>query len=149
MERVSTYLAIDPGHTTGCAWFSEEGDLTKIEEFKLDKINLFLDEEITNKISMIIVEDYRLYPWKSSAQSWSRIETVRVIGAIDYRAHQCGIPIVYQDPSIKGIGYKWAGKTKPKNHANSHVLDAYVHGVYYLQKNGIRRPQQGREELTK
>jgi hypothetical protein len=140
------YLAIDPGHTTGLAWFKDNGDLDDMAEFKLSHLNTFLDQEVTNQICMIIVEDYKLYPWKSMAQSWSRLETVRVIGAIDYRAHQCGIPVVYQDPAIKGIGYKWAGKTPAKNHADSHMLDAYVHGVYYLQKNGIRVPQQGKRD---
>jgi hypothetical protein len=138
------YLAIDPGHTTGVAWFKENGDLDNADEFTMEKVNDFLDQQITNQIGLIICEDFRLYPWKSSQQSWSRLETVRIIGAIDYRAHQCGIPIVYQDPAIKAIAYKWAGKTPAKNHSESHVLDAYVHGVYYLQKNGIRRPQQGK-----
>jgi hypothetical protein len=140
------YLAIDPGHTTGLAWFRENGDLEHMDELKMSKFHTFLDEQINNQICLIIMEDYKLYPWKSSEQSWSRLETVRLIGAVDYRAHVCGIPVVFQDPAIKPIGYKWAGMSKPKNHAHSHMPDAYVHGVYYLQKNGIRTPQQARRD---
>lgn len=136
------YLALDPGNSTGWATFNEKGDVVGFG-------TCVTRQEVYEKVAdsepeLIIMEDYRLYPWKSKEQSWSPFETVRVIGAVEYYAYLHKCQMVLQEPSIKSIGYKWAGLVKPKNHALSHETDAYVHGVFYLQKQGIRTPQQGR-----
>jgi hypothetical protein len=39
-----------------------------------------------------------------------------------------------QKPTVKSIGYKWAGITAPKNHSLSHSADAYAHMSYYWTK---------------
>ena len=136
------YLAIDPGESTGWATFNESGDVIGFGTAKGREAVYSKLAEVEAEV--IIMEDYRLYPWKSKEQSWSPFETVRVIGAVEYHGYLHQARIVLQEPGIKAIGYKWAGLTKPKNHALSHETDAYVHGVYYLQKAGIRKPQQGR-----
>jgi hypothetical protein len=145
------YLSIDPGISTGYATFKSNGDLIRTGTLRDGKTELypFLDTlvDYPDKPLDIIVENYRLYPWKSMSQSWSSLETVRFIGAIDYWAYNRSrnlSPVHLQDPQVKGIAYKWAGLTVPKNHDMSHETDAFVHGVYFLQKAGIRKPQQGR-----
>lgn len=75
-----------------------------------------------------------------------RMEVVRVIGFIEHWAMLHDAEVHFQPNTIKPIGYKWAGIVKPKNHSQSHETDAYVHGVYFLQKRGIRKPQQGKSE---
>lgn len=139
------YLAIDPGISTGVATFKENGDLIRTETLKgRDQLYEYLANIASNEPLDIIMEDFKLYPWKAMAQSWDRLETVRYIGAVEHWASLYGYLVVFQDPNIKGIGYKWAGISKPKNHALSHETDAFVHGVYYLQKAGIRRLQHGK-----
>lgn len=142
------YLAIDPGISTGYATFRANGDLIRTGTLRKGKEELYpflakLEPERDMTLD-IVVENYRLYPWKAMAQSWDSLETVRFIGAIDLWATWCKYSVHLQDPQVKSIAYKWAGITKPKNHDMSHETDAFVHGVYYLQKAGIRRPQQGR-----
>lgn len=136
------YLAVDPGNSTGWATFNDTGDVVGFGTCVTR--NSVYEKLAEAAPELIIMEDYRLYPWKAKEQSWSGFETVRIIGAVEYYAYLHNAKVVLQEPSIKGIGYKWAGLTKPKNHALSHETDAYVHGVYYLQSNGIRKPQQGR-----
>lgn len=139
------YLAIDPGISTGVATFKENGDLIRTETLKgKDQLYHYLSDMAGGIDLTVIMEDFKLYPWKAMAQSWDRLETVRYIGAVEHWADSNGYDVVFQDPNIKGIGYKWAGISKPKNHALSHETDAFVHGVYYLQKAGIRRLQHGR-----
>lgn len=141
------YLSIDPGISTGYATFRANGDLIRTGTLREGKEELypFLNFIALNiKTLDVVVENYRLYPWKSMSQSWSSLETVRFIGAIDFWATKNKFPVHLQDPAVKGIAYKWAGLKVPKNHDMSHETDAFVHGVYFLQKAGIRKPQQGR-----
>jgi hypothetical protein len=155
------YLSLDPGVSTGYATFKADGNVIRTgtlrkgkEELypflrllalsKIEDFQNYLESTSVNPQLDIIVENYRLYPWKSMSQSWSSLETVRFIGAIDFWATLHEYPVHLQDPQVKGIAYKWAGLTVPKNHDMSHETDAFVHGVYFLQKNGIRKPQQGR-----
>lgn len=133
------YLAIDPGETSGWATFTKEGkpiDYGQVAQ-RLGIYDLLKDKQP----QFLIVEDFQLYPWKSNAQAFNQFETVRVIGAIEFWAWAKSVPVVLQKPSVKGIGYKWAGIDPPKNHSISHGPDAYVHGIYFLQSNGIIQPQ--------
>lgn len=133
------YLAIDPGHATGWAKFDESGDVTgfgtlhgKSEVYKmLDEINP----------SVVICEEWISAGGKTFGGD--RMVTVRIIGAIEMWCEQHDVPLHMQPNTVKPIAYLWSGIKKPKNHSLSHETDAYVHGVYWLQKNGVRKPQQG------
>lgn len=148
------YLSLDPGLSTGYATFDANGDLITFGTLKGGSEELYpflrrLRDPQWNLDLDVIIEDYKLYPWKAMSQVWDSLETVRLIGAIQFWATglpltQPIFPVHLQEPNVKGIAYKWAGISVPKNHALSHETDAFVHGVYYLQKAGIRRPQQGR-----
>lgn len=141
------YLSLDPGLSTGYATFDAAGDLITFGTLKgKEDLYDFLAQLCISDPIDVIVENYKLYPWKAMSQSWDSLETVRFIGSVDYWADMNGYSVHLQDPNVKGIAYKWAGITVPKNHALSHETDAFVHGVYFLQKAGIRRPQQGRKQ---
>lgn len=137
------YLALDPGKTTGWASFDKEGNGVRFGQVQKEELYELLNE---TQAKVLIVEDFELFPWKSKDMPFDQLIAVRVIGAIDYWAWENKATVVLQKPNIKTIGYMWSGMEKPKNHKMSHGPDAYVHGVYYLQKNGIRKPQQGRED---
>jgi hypothetical protein len=137
---VTKYLAIDPGETTGYASFNTNGDGIELGSCRdREQVYRMLAKQRPN---VIIMEDYIINPNISHGNS--KVETVRVIGAIEYYAWLNDAKVILQPNTIKSIGYRWAGISKPKNHAISHEPDAYVHGVFYLQKNGIRKPQQGK-----
>lgn len=134
------YLSLDPGKTTGWASFDAQGNAVRFGQATKEELYALLTEQ---NPKVLIVEDFELFPWKSKDMPFDQLIAVRVIGAIDYWAWDHKVEVVLQKPNIKTIGYMWAGMEKPKNHAISHGPDAYVHGVYYLQKNKIRKPQQG------
>jgi len=141
------YLSLDPGNSTGWATFRENGSAIEFGTVK-GKVNFYdlLSNMQTSEPEWthIICENYKLYPWKSTEQAWSQLDTVRIIGALEMFAHDHLLDLTFQDPSVKTIAYKWAGLAVPKQKAQTHETDAYVHGIYYLQKAGIRTPQQGR-----
>lgn len=135
------YLALDPGKTTGWATFDAEGIGVAYGQANIKELYELLG---STEATVFIVEDFELFPWKSKDMPFDTLVACRIIGAIDYAASLKNAEVILQKPTIKTIGYKWAGITKPSNHTISHGPDAYVHGVYYLQKNNIRVPQQGR-----
>ena len=140
MPTTAHYLALDPGETTGWASFNTDGTPKDFGQVK-GRIEVYtLLQEVQPKV--LIVEDFMLFPWKSKDQAFSSFEAVRVIGAVEFWAWAKKSVFVLQKPNVKDIGYMWAGVSKAKSHKDSHQLDAYVHGVYFLQKTGILKPQQ-------
>jgi len=140
MPTEAFYLAIDPGETSGWASFDEAGKPLDIGQIK-GRIPVYeLLQQVQPKV--LIVEDFVLFPWKAKEQAFSQFETVRIIGAIELWAFAKKAVVQLQKPNVKDIGYMWAGMPKAKSHKDSHQRDAYVHGIYFLQKNGILKPQQ-------
>lgn len=149
MTNPVVYLALDPGDNTGWATFDASGNLVNqglspSHAGREGLYKLLQEWHQFEKLKIIICEDYLLYPWKGKEQSWSPMDTVRVIGVIEYWCFLTGRQLVLQNASIKSQGYRYAGMKETKNKLASHAENAYIHGVYYLQKFGIRKPQQGR-----
>ena len=134
------YLAIDPGKTTGYAYFDEEGKL--LMSGKVTGEDTFLDqlELLVPNIKVIIMEAYRNRPGKANVHNnWSKNETSQHIGAIKRIARKAGIEVVEQEPSpclaiglkFIGMGEKYAGKHVPDD------ISAQAHGTYYLRQKKI------------
>lgn len=134
----SSYLAIDPGITSGWAIFDEQGNVLNYGQFKLDEVDDAIPELIHEKLIAVICEDYRNHGWMQQ-KKWSRNDTSKIIGRIEAIAALRKVPVHLQPNTVKAIGYKWAGLNEaPSNHSISHQFDAVAHGVYWLQKNNIR-----------
>ncbi len=133
------YLAVDPGETTGWATFDAKGSILNMGQFKQHEQGKALDNLVRSELKAVICEDYRNHAW-TKQKNWSRNQTSKNIGALEMIAELRGVPVHLQSNSVKPIGYKWAGMTEgpPSNHSISHQYDAYAHGVYWLQSNGIR-----------
>jgi len=125
-----TYLALDPGWHTGWALFDANGE--KIQSGLFLGIDMFEDFLDHLGPSHIIYEDYIHRPW--TPQGGSKHHAAQVIGACKAWAKRNGCKTTEQPNTVKPIAYKWAG-LKKKSHEN----DAIAHGIYYLQKNGIRK----------
>jgi hypothetical protein len=80
----------------------------------------------------IVVENFKIRPGHNF--NWNGMEVIRVIGAIEYRAHELDCKLVFQEPSVKSVGYKWAGLPAPSSHAMSHQTDAWAHLVFFNHK---------------
>jgi hypothetical protein len=130
-------LALDPGETTGYAIFRgvellEVGQLkTTMMPLAAVRISEFLTEVFPDKL---VIEDYRVYKWKTDSHAWAELHTPRLIGAVEYIAHTRSLPMVKQSAQV-GKGFctddrlkEW-GFYKP---ALRHGNDATRHACQYL-----------------
>lgn len=140
--KPSRFLAIDPGETTGWAEFDEDGFGIGLGQVKQIGLTKFLTDHVHSELKAVICEDYKNHGF-TQQKRWSRNQTSKNIGKIEVFAELHGVTVILQPNTVKGIGYMWSGIDPPSNHGISHQYDAYVHGVYYLQSNGIRKPGQG------
>jgi hypothetical protein len=137
-DKEWSYLAIDPGETTGWAAFDESGTIVAIGQFKQAEQNDWLDANIKPTLKAVITEDYTNHPGKQ--RNWTRNQTSKNIGSIETVCHLRRVPIFLQRNTCKSIGYKYMGMEPPSNHSISHQYDAAAHGTYWLRIKGILRP---------
>jgi len=128
-------IAFDPGGTTGYAVFSDSPhDITAgdFEYFKL--IN-----QLISKVEpdIIVIEAFRLYPWKAKHKTWSSFPEVEVIGAIKHECYLRNIPWVEQgadtkqlfdDSKLRTLGF-WKG-------LSTHGRDACRHALFFMSTRG-------------
>lgn len=140
MSQSKILWAFDPGDTSGYAVY-RDGALVKWGSCKgLKDLLRRLGELVSEygKPYVIVVEDYKIRP--NVNHSFSRVNTIQVIGALKAKAIEFDCKYILQDASIKPIGYKWFGMLPPKDHNISHETDAFVHGYYYLVRTNVRKP---------
>lgn len=150
MNAEVKWLCVDPGEDTGWSlWQGNQlldagteklwafGDSLFISQFTPELAEL-LEDELAVKfqgISMIVCEDWRLYPWalKDGELSWDQCRTARLIGSITQTARMAGLQLVLQPAKIKktaiaaGADALFLWPVKENRHAN----DSIMHGVYY------------------
>jgi hypothetical protein len=95
-------------------------------------------QEKYGKITVVVIEDFRLFFKRARKQAGSNMPASRGIGALEALCDIYGAKKVVQSPGVKEIGRKFAGmKEMPANHAETHKFDAVVHGVYYMRGIGL------------
>ena len=134
-----TLLCFDPGETTGFAVF--KGDtLDEAEQMRTKDLvdSAILIDGLINKRLMgnvrVVIEDYRVYSWKTESHAWENLHTAKLIGVIVACCGLHGVPYHMQmaqqtkgfctDSKLKQWGMYQVGK--------SHARDAIRHGCYYL-----------------
>lgn len=131
--------SFDPGKTTGVAIGTEAGSLSRIEQYSVPELYVFLNQ--LTAADTFIIENFTIRPNKASSFVWSSMEVIQIIGALKYCAFQVGADVIMQEPTVKVMGYKWAGIVPPSNHKLSHEADAYAHMVFYWVKQlGLEAP---------
>jgi hypothetical protein len=147
-----TYLFVDPGESTGWCKFDDSGKVISIGTTRsfaelCNWISVELTPETAKELQRCVVEEFMLFPWKSQAQLWSEFETVQVIGAIRAQCNLLRIPWEKAPSRNKNMGFMYMGTTEPP-HSNpaNHQIVAMAHGVFWLQRAGIRTPQQDRQK---
>ncbi len=144
-------VCLDPGETTGFAMFNS-GNLIACGQWHTKHIansaiafNVFLDDlEEDLEDLRIVVEDYKIYGWKSEDHSWSSLHTPKWIGAILAVAALRDIPVQMQmahqakqfctDNKLKMWGMYATGQR--------HARDAIRHGCYYTLFNKTAQEDQ-------
>lgn len=152
-----TLVCFDPGETTGLAIFRNgtldetsqliTKDLTDGSRAVNDLFNTLIDPEEPTPMHShnvrVVMEDYKVYGWKTDQHAWAALHTPKFIGCIVALCYIQNIPFHMQmaqqakgfctDEKLKGWGYYDKGMR--------HARDAVRHGCYYILFNEQDHPQ--------
>lgn len=129
-------VAVDPGdlHVGIATWSSQEG--IRSNEVSPEECCQFVD--LLDEDWTLIVEEFRLYPTKASAQSWSPMLTAELIGALKWIARQKRISVVLQPAYIKVPTLRRCTAKRLEWKVRSvHESDARLHLFYYLLRRKL------------
>ena len=113
--------------------------------------SLSVDQELFERlegVELVVIEEWRLYPWAAEALAWNECRTARVIGALEYICRERGIPYVMQPAKIKESAQA-AGVENlylSPRHENRHANDALQHFVYFnlsQDRRSVRWAEEG------
>ncbi len=138
-----SFLCYDPGHTTGWAYFNEGEliDCGQLNTSELETSLRALQLKFTEfQVDTLVIEDYRVYKWKTDDHAWSSLYTTQLIGMMETLCIMHNIPLVKQpahiaksfatDKLLKDWGYWMSGAR--------HARDAIRHGCYYVVFGGAK-----------
>lgn len=146
-----TLVCFDPGETTGLAIF-RNGNLdettqliTKTVAQGTEAVNdLFYT--LKGAIGMhwdaghnvrVVMEDYKVYGWKTDQHAWSSLHTPKFIGAIEALCYIHNIPY-HMQMAQQAKGFCTDDKLKAWDYYDTgmrHARDAVRHGAYYTLFN--------------
>lgn len=139
INKRSRVLAFDPGETTGICYMRE----MEIKPFQLDTgpddfdhaIAILQDCINTYTADCIVIEDYRVYSWKSDDHKFSNLHTPQLIGVIRTLAHQTAVSKVALRMAVTAKQFVTDDKLKSwgiweQTRAQKHARDAVRHAVY-------------------
>lgn len=138
------YLAYDPGKTTGWARFDDTGNAQEYGQLSMDELLAHVENmkllSRDDPLHVVIVEEFKLFGHKARHQVGSQMEASQAIGILRTLAQATNAEFHLQPPTIKSMAEKWTQlSAKGRAHKNSHWIDAYNHGAYYLIKQGIKK----------
>jgi len=157
-ELPKSILTFDPGETTGWSSWAKEIDakeppklvkwgqlntktLRNAIELEESVKNLLMGSNDTSRPNVVVIEDYRIYEWKTDEHAWSSVHTIQLIGLIKTYCIQNNIPYVMQSAQI---AKQFATDEKLKDWdfwqpGMRHARDAIRHGIYYILFNSQKK----------
>jgi hypothetical protein len=137
MELSKEIIALDPGKHTGFAKFVD-GIMTEFGVLHDEaEIYPWLVKQTPN---LFVVEDYKIRDENHGGfdHQWQSVFPAQVIGAVRFYALIRGIPVVMQQATIKRAAAPMCSGKPYKKQANKHHYDAWLHGAYFIKKNGLK-----------
>jgi len=161
-------VCIDPGETTGVTLSRglylkefkqvptpgfklpfDNGVLSLHEQLRqimcVEEIRLWEEEpyDALEELDLtIVVEDYRIYKWKTDEHTWSTVPTLRLIGAIEHFCSYWNLPLYKQtaytgksfwnDAKFEKYGIDKMLAESGSKTANRHARDALRHALQFL-----------------
>lgn len=134
--RTKTILAVDPGDSHVGTALSQDGQM-KAEEYSAAGW-LFEFSALVGMLDVVVIEEFRLYPGSAPALSWSQLDTVKMIGAMEWICHCAGVPFELQSAAVK-IPTRAQCKARGINwkHKSGHASDALLHLYYYMLRHDL------------
>ena len=132
-------LAIDPGGMNGVCWWDEEPPkMQAFDQIKLQDLPMWL-HEFKPVPDIIVYENFKLWKHRALQQSGSDLPAAQAIGMIKSYASIYGIEMFDQSPQILKSAEMMSQMKMPKDHSESHWVSAYLHGYWWLVKNGHKK----------
>lgn len=134
-ERI---LALDPGETTGVAWYEPQTGLVRVGQRVTKDLgqsgNWLKNTLDTFEIDHLRAEDYRVYEWKAQDHAWSPVHTIQWVGVIKYIAQVTETP---HSLMMAQQAKQWWGDNKLATFGMNpvglrHGRDALRHLLYYI-----------------
>jgi len=133
-------VCFDPGETTGFAAFEDQvlsranqiptHDMPSAVELIFKELRCYDPKE-----THVVIEDYRVYGWKTEQHAFAELHTPKLIGALVAICTILGLPYTLQmaqqakgfctDAKLRAFGFY--NMTKGMRHSR----DAIRHGMYY------------------
>lgn len=135
-------ISVDPGGTTGWCLARFPGFVTVAGETgSVTDIIGILD---SHKPDTVVVEAFRIYPWRAKNLSWSNVPAVEVLGAVKVWCNSNNAAYIEQSAaSRKLISKLWlqtSGLWKATR-GKPHARDAARHLLYYCITNALIMPK--------
>ena len=132
-----TLYAVDPGDVHVGIAHQRAGRQAAAFEELADQTPYFF-HDVLRPADTLVIEEFRLYPNKAAAQSWSPMRTSELIGALKWIAAQHDAQVVMQPASIKIPTRKQcAARGICYNGVDSiHAKDAWLHLQYFILRGG-------------
>lgn len=126
---------VDPGEKTGMVLLELSDKLScraVVEALSIEDVLRYLDYWQPN---VLVVEEFRLYPWMARSLGWNPMQPSQVIGAIKAWVAKCGYEIEYieQPASVRKPAQTHTRKMEksPMFRGKPHARDALRHAVWY------------------
>ena len=138
-------LALDPGETTGVARFhyNKTSEIWHMYPSQLATpdipsfIQLMQSQLDQYNPAIIVMEDYRVYSWKTKDHAWSDLHTPKIVAAMEVLCLQQNIPL-HKQMAQQAKGFCTNDKLKQWGFyqpGQRHAVDAIRHGCYFLLFN--------------
>lgn len=133
----SKLIAIDPGekHNGIAELVNSDGwVLTSLLTLDQEGVADRLEDQALTRV-LVVIEEYRLYPWLLQQQGYSAVKTVEMIGVVRHICRRREWRLVEQPATIKKPAAGWMQR-KGIDHQgkNQHERDAEMHAYHYLLK---------------
>ena len=139
------WASIDPGGVhVGMAWWDDD-QLTDCDEYTPMEAMLAIGNY---KPSLLVIEEFRLYPSKAKTLTGSSMETAQLIGAMTWWADCNSARVHLQPAAIKTptLAYARNHNLEITTDKGGHAKDAHIHGIQWLIR-GQGRPDNTRGTL--
>lgn len=137
-------ICYDPGHTTGWAIFEDNKLLSAGESEDWKDVREQLD---TGQFDLVLIEEFKLYPWKAKHKSWDTFTEIEVIGVIKEYCHYNKIEVELQLAAQKDFFSNDKLKKLFGNIPSRHAKDAVRHGLVYYTFGGGKKYGFGQDIL--
>jgi hypothetical protein len=128
-------LAFDPGKTTGVARFDLATGVVRLRTVTSTDMVSFL--QASPPVKRVVVEDWKLYPWKAGKLGFMRMWAPEIIGMIQY---WCTINDVQMKRVMavvwqRGVKAHITDKDIKALRLPRHAKDAYLLGVWWIKSD--------------